>query len=382
MSFDYDAIVIGARCAGAATAMQLARGGMKVLVADRDRAGADTMSTHALMRGAVIQLDRWGLLNRLLATGVPEVTSTRFAYGDEVAKIDIRPAHGTRSLIAPRRFLLDTILADAAREAGADVVHGTSFVDIVRDQEGRVTGAVFDGPERRRTVTAPLVIGADGRRSTVARRVGSQVRRKAEYSTLCIYAYFRGMPDEGYRWYYREGLGAGAIPTHDDAHCVFASAAPARARALIREFGAEGAFRRLIAEAGLELASQTDEARMIAKPVIFGGDPGFLRDAFGPGWALVGDAGYFKDPLTAHGITDAFRDAELLSRAVLSEQPLSEYQAVRDATSAELFDLTNQIAALNWTLPELKSMHMELNRIMKCEQAMIAGEEIELPIAA
>ena len=382
MSYDYDAIIIGARCAGAATAMQLARGGMKVLVADRDRPGSDTMSTHALMRGAVIQLERWGLLDRLLATGVPEVTKTRFAYGDEVTEVDIRPAHGTRSLIAPRRYILDSLLADAAQEAGADVLYGTSFVDVLRDQSGKVTGMLLDGPERRQHVKAPLVIGADGRRSTVARRVKSEIRQRAQHATICIYAYFDGVPDDGYRWYYREALGVGAIPTHGGAHCVFASAAPNRARALVREFGAEGALRRLIAEADQTLAAEIEVGCIIETPVIYGGDPGFLRDAVGPGWALAGDAGYFKDPLTAHGITDAFRDAALLSQTILSGRPLSEFQAIRDTSSVELFDLTNRIAGLDWSLDELKAMHMDLNRIMKAEQAMIAGVETALPIAA
>ncbi len=382
MIYDYDAIVVGARCAGAATAMQLARGGMKVLVADRDRPGTDTMSTHALMRGAVIQLDRWGLLDRLLATGVPEVTSTRFAYGDDVVEVDIRPSHGTQSLIAPRRFVLDRMLAEAAEDAGAKVVYGTSFVDVLRSPTGRVAGATFDGPGRRQHVTAPIVIGADGRRSTVARRVSAQTRQTTKNATLCIYAYFDGLPNQGYRWYYRDALGVGAIPTHHGAHCIFASADPAKARRLVRSYGAEGALRHLVAEADGDLASQMDAGAMAERPVIYGGEPGFLRDAVGPGWALVGDAGYFKDPLTAHGITDAFRDAECLSRTILSGRPMSEYQKARDEHSQELFALTDRIAALDWSLEELKSMHKDLNRIMKAEQAVIAGETRTMPIAA
>ena len=382
MRYDFDAIVIGARCAGAATAMQLARGGMKVLVADRDHAGTDTMSTHALMRGAVIQLERWGLLDQLLSTGVPEVTSTRFAYGDDVTEVDIRPSHGTRSLVAPRRFVLDRMLAQAASDAGAEITYGTSFVDVIRNQDGLVTGAILDGPGRRRQLTAPIVIGADGRRSTVARRVKSEIRRKAEHATICIYAYYQGLPNQGYRWYYRDSLGAGAIPTHDGAHCVFASADPNAARELVRSHGSEGALRQLLNRADQELAAEIDTGQLIERPIIYGGEPGFMRDATGPGWALVGDAGYFKDPLTAHGITDAFRDAELLSRAILSDGSLHEFQQIRDKHSVDLFNLTNRIAALDWSLDELKEMHKELNRIMKAEQAMIAGEDSALPIAA
>ncbi len=377
----YDAIIIGARCAGAATAIQLARGGKKVLVLDRSKPGSDTMSTHALMRGAVIQLDRWGLLDRVLASGAPEVTRTRFAYGDEVIDIDIRPSHGTRSLVAPRRHVLDRILAEAAYEAGAEIRYGTSFVNVLRDPYGQIEGVIFDGPGRREQAYAPLVIGADGRRSTVARRVHARVLQEAKHKTNCIYAYFDGLPNEGYQWFYQSGLGVGAIPTHDGAHCVFASTTPHRLRAMIRSAGREMALQQLFAEANPGFALRLSTATLTERPVIYGGDPGFIREATGPGWALVGDAGYFKDPLTAHGITDAFRDAELLSRAILSDRSLPDYEAARYACSAELFSLTDRIASFDWSMDELKTLHLRLNEIMKAEQAWIAGEA-ELPLAA
>ncbi len=378
----YDAIIIGARCAGAATAMQLARGGRKVLVLDRSKPGADTMSTHALMRGAVIQLDRWGLLDRIIASGTPEVTRTCFSYGDEVINVDIRPSHGTRSLIAPRRYVLDGILADAAAEAGAEIRCGTSFVDVLRDPYGQIEGVVFDGAERRQRANAPLVIGADGRRSTVARRVHARVLETATHSTNCIYAYFNGLPDEGYQWFYQEGLGAGAIPTHQGAHCVFASTSAPQMRALLPEFGREGALKHLVREANSAFGRRLDAASPNSLPVIYGGDPGFLREAVGPGWALIGDAGYFKDPLTAHGITDAFRDAELLSQCILKEQSFFDFEAARNACSSELFEITNRIAALDWSLDELKTLHMRLNEVMKAEQEMIADDNHIMPLAA
>ena len=377
----YDAIVIGARCAGAATAMQLARGGLKVLVLDRAQKGSDTMSTHALMRGAVMQLDRWGLLEKVIASGAPEVRRTRFFYGDDLIDVPIRPAHGTQSLISPRRYILDSVLVDAAEAAGAEVRFGTSFVDVIRDDDGRVHGVTFDGQARRECAYAPIVIGADGRRSTVARRVGSRVQLKAEHATHCIYAYFDGVADGGYQWFYREGLAAGAIPTHNSQHCVFVSATPDRLRSHVKTFGAESALRRLVNETSPDFGRQLESASAIERPVIFGGDHGFLREAAGPGWALVGDAGYFKDPLTAHGITDAFRDAELLSQTILNESSLYAFEDARNASSIELFELTNAIASFEWSLDELKSMHLRLNEIMKVEQALIARDE-NVPLAA
>lgn len=371
----YDAIIIGARCAGAATAMQLARGGKRVLVLDRAQPGSDTMSTHALMRGAVVQLDRWGLLQRVIASGAPPVTRTRFAYGDEVIDLAIRPSHGTDALIAPRRYVLDRILAEAAAEAGADIRYRSSFVDVMRDRRGRVEGVMFDGPDRRQHAIAPLVIGADGRRSTVARRVHARVRRKSGYATNCVYAYFDGIPNEGYQWFYQGGLGAGAIPTHGGAHCIFASTTADRFRSMVRVHGAEAALRQFIREANPDFARNLEASHTLSRPIIFAGEHGFLREAVGPGWALVGDAGYFKDPLTAHGITDAFRDAELLSQTILDGRSLHDYEEARDACSIELLELTNRIASFDWTLSELKSMHLRLNEIMKAEQAFIARDE-------
>lgn len=377
----YDAIIIGARCAGAATAMLLARRGMKVLVLDRAKQGSDTMSTHALMRGAVIQLDRWGLLDQVIASGAPEVTRTRFSYGEDMVDIPIRPSHGTHGLIAPRRYVLDGILAYAAEDAGAEVCFGRSFVDVVRNRSGRVEGVIFDGPDRRQEAFAPLVIGADGRRSTLARRVGARIQRKANSATTCVYAYFDGLPDEGYQWFYREGLAAGAIPTHDSQHCIFASTKAEKFRALVREMGAEAALRQLVKETNPQFARLMESASAGSKPLVFSGEHGFLREAAGPGWALVGDAGYFKDPLTAHGITDAFRDAEMLSKVVLSGQSLESFEETRNACSMELFELTDQIASFEWTLDELKAMHVRLNAIMKAEQELIAGDE-DIPLAA
>ncbi len=371
---NYDAIIIGARCAGAATAMQLARGGMKVLVLDRDEPGTDTMSTHALMRGAVIQLDQWGLLKSVIASGAPEVTRTSFFYGDEKIELDINPAYGTRSLIAPRRYVLDNILAGAAWNAGAELRYGASFVDLLRDPQGRIEGAIYERAGLRQRVYAPLVIGADGRRSRVARSVQAKVRSTARHTTNCIYAHVKGLPNRGYQWFYREGLAAGAIPTNGGEHCVFASAAPLSVRALVKAMGAEAALRHLLSETNFDFGHQMESISMIAHPVIYGGDRGFLREAAGAGWALVGDAGYFKDPLTAHGITDAFRDAEALSQAILSGRSLHDYEFTRNARSVELFEVTDRIAALDWSLGGLKALHLRLNSIMKAEQAMIAGE--------
>jgi flavin-dependent dehydrogenase len=171
----YDALVVGARCAGAATAMLMARRGMRVLAVDRGGYGTDTLSTHALMRGGVLQLHRWGVLPRLAETATPPVRSVTFHYGGEdPVVVPVRPADGVDALYAPRRTVLDALLADAAAEAGAEVRHGVTVTRLCRDDGGRVTGVVarrHHGPEF--TVRARFVVGADGARSGLAAAVGA-----------------------------------------------------------------------------------------------------------------------------------------------------------------------------------------------------------------
>ena len=112
----YDVLVVGARCAGAATAMLMARSGLRVLVIDRGRYASDTTSTHALMRGGVMQLHRWGLLPRIVAAGTPAVRSTEFHYGEDVVQVEIRPQHGVEALVVPRRTITPGWPPAAARE--------------------------------------------------------------------------------------------------------------------------------------------------------------------------------------------------------------------------------------------------------------------------
>jgi 2-polyprenyl-6-methoxyphenol hydroxylase-like FAD-dependent oxidoreductase len=157
----YDVIIAGARCAGAATALLLARQGARVLVLDRSRYGTDTLSTHALMRGAVVQLHRWGLLPAVAGAGTPPVRSTTFHLADAVTTIPVKPKHGVQALYAPRRRVLDAILAEAARSAGADVRFGASVSDLRRDRAGRVTGITGRAGGTRLEASADLVVGAD-----------------------------------------------------------------------------------------------------------------------------------------------------------------------------------------------------------------------------
>ncbi len=380
----YDALIVGARCAGAATAMLLARAGAKVLLIDRQAYGTDRLSTHALMRGGVLQLHRWGLLGRVLQAGTPAVRTTTFHYGDEAVRVAIKPEHGVDCLCAPRRTVIDRILVDAAIEAGVDVRHGVSLKDLSMSQTGRVSGArLADANGDDFEVQADVVVGADGRQSLVSRLVGARTDALARHCTAAVYGYFSGLPDDGFHWYYRQGVSAGVIPTNDGQHCVFVCVPQSEFTSRFRPNLEEG-FLAVLAENSRALADAVRHAEPADRLRGFGGAPGYLKTAHGPGWALVGDAGYFKDPLTAHGITDALRDAEILARAILqgNERALALYQAERDALSTALFTVTERVASFEWNLEEIKALHIELNRAMKTEVRHMASIAPKLPFAA
>jgi 2-polyprenyl-6-methoxyphenol hydroxylase-like FAD-dependent oxidoreductase len=373
----YDVIVVGARAAGAATAMLLARQGASVLVVDRSRYGADTLSTHALMRTGVIQLHRWGVLDRVIAAGTPPIRRTTIDTGSARQIIEIKPSHGIDALYAPRRTVLDPILVDAARMAGADVKFGISATDVIRDATGRVLG--IEGQDRsgqRVSYFADLTIGADGIRSTIADRVNARVERAGTGAMAFTYGYWEGLETDGFEWVYQPNATAGVIPTNDGKTCVFAAGSPSH----IGNGGLD-VMRRVIGEASPSLASRLADAVPPAGARTFRGRPGHMRRAWGPGWALVGDAGYWKDPTSAHGLTDALRDAELLARAIVASTDsdvdlalrLADYQATRDALSTELFDTIDLIAAQQWSADEISDLLVQVSASMKDEIAAVAA---------
>jgi 2-polyprenyl-6-methoxyphenol hydroxylase-like FAD-dependent oxidoreductase len=371
----YDAVVVGARPAGAATGMLLARAGMRVLIVDRAEYGADTMSTHALMRGGVLQLSRWGLLDQVITAGTPPVRKATFYIGADRISIAIKPADGVDALYAPRRTVLDPILADAAAAAGAEIRYGVTVKALQRDTAGRVTGIIgHDGSGRPVTARAPLTIGADGMGSRVAHWVGAGADQLGAAAGSVTYGYWPGVPVDGYEWFFRPGAAAGAIPTNHGQTCVFAATTRERFRRELVRDPATG-FRRLLADAAPELADRLAGKLPAGRLRRFPGRVGHLRRAAGPGWALVGDAGYFKDPITAHGLTDALRDAELLARGISAvhtsgsdEQALlTGYQATRDRLSMPLFAVTDAIAAYTWDSVQVDALLKQLSAAMADE---------------
>jgi menaquinone-9 beta-reductase len=383
----FDAIIIGARPAGAATAMLLARRGHRVLVLERARRGSDTLSTHALMRAGVVQLERWGLLDRLVAAGTPPIGRVSFRYADRHVPIDLG-----EPLYAPRRTVLDPMLADAAEEAGAQVHYGSRVEHLLTDAMGRVRGVRATSPSGRSVdLSATVTIGADGRRSLVAREVGAEVTHAGRRAASAIYGYVEGVTSDhdGVEWLYAPGVAGGLIPTNDGQHCAFV-AAPARRFADELRFDLEAAFARVLAEVSPEAASRVAAGRRVGPLRGFPGVPGWLRRPYGDGWALVGDAGYFKDPQTAHGVADALRDAELLARAVDDglagrapmDLALREYERVRDELSLPLFEVTEAIAGFDWTLQELGLQHRALSVAMQREVEHLTALDLRETVVA
>ncbi len=369
----FDTVIIGARCAGAATALHLARGGQRVLVVDRDHPGTDTLSTHALMRLGVSLLDEAGVLPAIQRAGTPAVRSTVFTYASARLPIAVSPRGRAEGLYAPRRFVLDAALVDAATSAGAVFSFRTALHGLKRRSDGHVAGVVLRMPNGAlREIACDMVIGADGRRSAVADAVEAPVLRASRNQTASIYTYVDAPDLQGYEWLYGPGVMAGLIPTNGGRACAFASI-PSHALRQLSGQDAYTAMREIFQRCGARDGFLPDAPSERIRR--FAGARGHMRQAWGAGWALVGDAGYFKDPATAHGITDALRDAKLLAGALLAggNAGLRDYQATRDALSTEFFEVTDRIAALDWSIGEVQRLHQELHRLMRIEQDALLG---------
>ncbi|HEX6921027.1 MAG TPA: NAD(P)/FAD-dependent oxidoreductase [Actinomycetes bacterium] len=356
----YDAIVVGARCAGAPTAMLLARKGYRVLVVDRATFPSDTISTHLVHPPGVAALARWGLLDRLLESGCPPIDTYAFDFGP----FTISGAPGTDTApvaYAPRRTVLDKLLLDAAAESGAEVREGYSVEDVILE-DGRVTGVRGHGKGGRPvTERARVVVGADGRHSLVARAVRAQQYNERSPLLAAYYSYWSGLPMDGrFETYVRPSRGFAAWPTNDDLTLVVGGWPVAELDANRQDI--EGNFLKMLDLApdfADRVRTATREARFVGTAV-----RNYFRTPYGPGWALVGDAGYNKDFITAQGIQDAFRDAELCAAALDDtfagarpfDQAMAAYQATRDEHVLAMYELTLEIAALKPPPPELQQL--------------------------
>ena len=289
--------------------------------------------------------------------------------------VPIKAADGVPALFAPRRTVLDPILIDAAVRAGAEVRYGTTVIDLIEDREQVVGVVTRDRAGRVETVRTSLVVGADGRRSSVARLVHAPTTHRVAHTCAVSYGYASGVAADGYQWGYRPGTAVGLIPTNDGLTCVFAGSTPER---LGR--GGVAVLREVVAATSPATAQLVAAGRLRAPVRTFTGQPGFLRPAWGPGWALVGDAGSWKDPISAHGLTDALRDAELLAKAIVhwrngvdTAEAFGDYEATRDRLTLPILRAGDEIAAMTWDDRRIVELLGGLNVTMADELQVIDG---------
>jgi 2-polyprenyl-6-methoxyphenol hydroxylase-like FAD-dependent oxidoreductase len=363
----YDVIVVGARVAGAATAMLLARKGFKVLAVDQAGFPSDTLSTHQVQLPGVARLAAWGLLDRVVASNAPPTRRVRFDRGSVVLEGRYPAYGGVDALYSPRRTVLDAILVDAARRAGAEVRERFE-VDEVLMEDGRVAG--IKGREREKGApavreAARLVVGADGKRSVVAAAVGAGVYHEQPARTAAFYAYWEGVPVAGGEIYGRSRCAVGAWPTNDGLLMTYV-AWPAGEYGTFRA-DLEGHFRRTLDLAG-DLGERLRAGRRVERIRGTTDLPNRFRVPYGPGWALVGDAGLVMDPITGQGIGYALRDAELVAEAIEAGltgreslgAALAGYQRARDAASLPMYTFTTELASFPPPRPEQEALFAAL----------------------
>jgi flavin-dependent dehydrogenase len=347
---EYDVIVIGARVAGSPTAMLLARRGYRVLLVDRATFPSDTISSHLIHAPGMAALARWGLAPAIVASNCPPVHTYRVDFGEFAIVGRPQGLPGVPVAYAPRRTVLDKLLIDAAAASGAEVREGFA-VDGFTDDDGVVRG-IRGRSNRGRPVVerARVVVGADGVGSLLARSVGARAYREVPALEALYLAYWEGLPTDGeFQLYARERRGIGLIPTNDGLTVAVVTWGADEFEANRHDL--LGNYLRVF-QTVPAIEARIASARRVTRPVGMLMD-NFYRQSFGPGWALVGDAGYHKDAVTAQGISDAFRDAEALVAALddaLSgrspwTEALGRYQATRDEATLPLFELTCQLAS-------------------------------------
>jgi flavin-dependent dehydrogenase len=380
----HDVVIVGARVAGSATAMLLARLGYDVAVVDQATFPSDTLSTHSIARSGVVQLQRWGLLDEVMDSGTPAIRQITFhAIGESVTR-PIKDKVGVDFLTAPRRYVLDTILAGAAERAGATVRLGVTVTGVRRDGRGRAVGVYGrDHTGRFLEIGARYVIGADGLGSLVARSVDAAVKEFRGANGATQYAYYAGIPWTGIEFFLAERALAGIFPTHDGQACIWICNPSADAKQIRRRTGSRTeAFAQLLAHSAPELAERLRDAQRVSPVRGMLRQPNQLRQAFGPGWALVGDSAYHRDAVTGYGISDAFRDAELLATALDhaiggggGSSALEVYQQQRDQALREVFEITCRLATYP-APPTFIDLQKQLSAAIDREAVALAARPI------
>jgi flavin-dependent dehydrogenase len=365
MAESFDVVIVGARCAGSSLAVNAARAGLRVCVLDRAEFPSETLSTHGIQPSGVQALDRLGVRNEVEATTTP-ITKANIALGEaRVSIADFVAAVGA-PMLNVRRVTLDRILVEAAAAAGADVRTGVAVTGLV-ERDGRVAGVrTRDGD-----VMATVVVGADGARSTVAELTGAEEYVVTPPGRMFVWSYWEDVPLGS------DGLAATVWLGKPEGHAFLASVTDGglfmaavtvdhenKSQVLAdREAYVRGALREWP-----ELADVVTPGRVSGPVRVMAQWRGFFRRSAGPGWALVGDAGHFKDPTPGQGIGDAFRQSERLAAAVADglsgrrplDEALVDYWRWRDADAWSMYWFAHDLGAPGRTAPLRRQMQQLL----------------------
>jgi len=374
----YDAIVVGARCAGSPTSMLLARRGYRVLLVDKATFPSDTISTHILWPHGAAVLSRWGLWSALEATGVPPICRrVSFDVGPFALRGAIAANDG-RGGFCPRRTVLDNLLLQAAAASGVEVREAFTVESLMFDADTVVgiRGRHRSGPmvEER----ARLVIGADGVHSLVAKHVRAREYDRRPVGACAYYSYFSDVVQEDVELYVREHCAFGGAPTSDGLHMVMVNW-PTREFPTVRA-DIDGHVQRALMLAP-DFAARVHSGKRQERWYGTAGVPNYFRKPYGKGWALVGDASYCRDPITAQGMSDAFIDAEQVVDAIdagLSgrrdlEAALAAAEAARNERVRPMYELTNQLAALEPPPPPMQELFVALHGNQEATNAFLSA---------
>jgi 2-polyprenyl-6-methoxyphenol hydroxylase-like FAD-dependent oxidoreductase len=382
----YDAIIVGARCAGSSTAMLLARRGFKALLVDRATFPSDTISTHILWPHGAEVLARWGLLETLAATGLPPICRRMtFDVGPFALRGTIPDANEGRGGFCPRRTVLDSLLVKAAAECGAEVRESFTVDELLMTGD-TVVGVRGHGKggtavEER----ARVVIGADGVNSFVARGVRAPEYEVRPVAACCYYSYFGGIAQDDIELYVRDHCAFGGAPTNDGLHLVMVNW-PTRDFPEVRA-DVEGHVWRAL-EKSPDFLARVREGNRDERWYGTAGVPGYLRKPYGRGWVLVGDASYNRDPITAQGISDAFIDAAMLAEAVSTwlsgtatfEELMEAHEAARNERVRPMYEFTSQLATLEPPPPEMQALFAALRSNQHATNAFLSAITGAIPL--
>jgi flavin-dependent dehydrogenase len=381
-----DVIIVGARCAGAPLAMLLARKGASVLLVDRAKFPSDTMSTHFIHLTGVTHLRRWGVLDDIVASGCPSITNWTLDLHGARLTGSPPPLDGDAEAYCPRRTILDEILVNAAQRAGAELRQGFSVRDVVREGSRVVGVRGGRGVDAGSVERGSIVVGADGLHSPVARAVSAPIYEQRPTLCCAYYAYWAGVAIDGAEFHVGDGWAVFAFPTHGSLVCTFVE----RPREQFNEFRSdvEGSFVRTLKCAG-ELGERILRGRRASRIVGSGDLPNFFRKPYGPGWALVGDAGHHQDPFGGLGISDAFRDAEFLADALVNglsgrrplDDALAEYERRRNEAAMPAYDLNCRMANLRGTTPKTQQLYLGLRHNQGATDRFIGALMGSVPIS-